>query len=443
MSAEFLQALTTSTIASTVAILLVRLLSDPLRRTAGARAAYWLWMLVPVTAFAVLAPAPSQIMASAPVALPIQIQPMWSLSISESTPDHALWTNGALAVWIAGFAAMFVAMVERQRRFSRTLGKPARDSHGFYRSDKISAPMLVGVWRSRILVPLDFEGRYTPDEQELVLAHENAHKGRYDVAVNALASFALCVFWFNPLIYRALAWIRCDQELACDALVLSRFGAARRVYADALLKTQLATDSAWRAPIGCQWQSNHPLKERILMLKKPLPGVSRRLAGVCLVFCITVLAGYGAWAGQPAVQNDGPPILVDLKITIANSQSGDVKELATRYVVHSGEEIKGANAEPLDFACTPYLPDERGRTTDWSSIQSRGIPLPPAGHILFMCTLRQDGQAFSSPAVLMADDHWGTIETSEPSGPRIYKLELKASTSAAHIVETSKSQEKG
>lgn len=439
MGTEFLQSLAALTIVSSSAILLVRLLRDPLRKLVGARSAYWLWLLVPMATLAALVPAPSQMPLPATLEMPIQIQALWLSSATEASPDRIVWINVTLAIWISGVAALFTVMAARQWRFARTVGKLARDTRGFYRSDAISAPMLVGAWRSRILVPADFEARYSPEEQELVLAHEIAHRRRLDVAVNALASLALCVFWFNPLMYRALAWIRRDQELACDAEVLSRRANARRVYADMLLKTQLAAESAWLVPIGCHWQSNHPLKERILMLKRPLPRISRRLAGISLALCLTCAATYGVWAGQPTSQNRGPSVLVDLKITITNSKSNEVKAYATRYIVHSGEEIANANGRPLEFACTPYLPDEPGRSTDWSSMQSRGLPIPPAGQILLTCAIRQDGKEISSPAVMIADGKWGTIETSEQGGPRRYKLELSASTSAANIAESIKS----
>jgi bla regulator protein BlaR1 len=443
MGAELLQSIAGATAVSTVAILLVKLLRKPVRKLAGARAAYWLWLLVPMTTLTVLVPAPSQMTFAAGVEIPIQLQSLWLSPATKAAPDRMVWINSTLALWIAGFAAMFIVMVARQRRFVRTIGKLARDTRGFYRSEDISSPMLVGAWRSRILVPADFETRYSPEEQELVLAHEIAHKRRLDVAVNALASLALCAFWFNPLMYRALAWIRGDQELACDAEVLSRRADARRVYADMLLKTQLAAESAWLVPIGCHWQSNHPLKERILMLKRPLPGISRRLAGVCLALCLTSAAAYGVWAGQPASQKEGPSVLVDLKLTVTNPQTNELRAYATRYLVHSGEEIADANGRPLEFACTPYLPDEAGRSTDWSSMQSRGLPIPPAGHILLTCAIRQDGKEISTPAVLIADGKWGTIETSEQGGPRRYKLELSASTSAANIAEASRFAKKG
>jgi beta-lactamase regulating signal transducer with metallopeptidase domain len=442
MGAELLQSLATSTIVSTVAILLVKVLRKPARFLAGAQAAYWLWLLVPMTTITVLVPGPSQVALPAAVEIPIQIQSTWLSPPSGDISVRTAWINAILAIWVAGLTAVLAAMAVHQRRFARTIGSLVADARGFFRSEAISSPMLVGVWHSRILVPADFEAIYSVAEQELVLAHEYAHRRRMDVAINALASLALCVFWFNPLMYWALVWIRGDQELACDAEVLSDRADARRVYADMLLKTQLAAESAWLVPVGCHWQSSHPLKERILMLKRPLPGISRRLAGVSLALCLTSAAAFGVWAGQPASQIKGPSILVDLKLTVTNPQSSEMNVYATRYIVHSGEEIADSRGRPLDFACTPYLPDESGRSTDWRSMQSRGLPIPPVGHILLTCAIRQDGKEISSPAVMIADGKWGTIETSEQGGPRRYKLELSASTSAATIAEAAKSVKK-
>lgn len=435
MAAETLRALVMATMASSAAVLLVALSRNPLRRVAGARAACWLWLLVPVMTLAVLLPAPSQLLVSPTVALPGQMQSLLAAAVVESGPSGAPWPALVLALWLAGTAAMLAGMVARQRRFSRSLGSLTRDSRGLFRGEQVSAPMLVGAWRPRIVVPADFDSRYSPDEQALVLAHEAAHGARRDLAINALASITLCSFWFNPLLYRALAWLRMDQELACDAMVLSRRENSRRLYADALLKTQLAAESAWRMPVACQWQSTHPLKERILMLKRPLPGFARRLAGVSLVLGLTGVAGYAAWAGQSAAPDKGPAVLVDLKVTITNPQTSEVNVLATRYLVHSGEDINDASAQPMKYACTPYLPDEPGRTTDWSAIRARGIPVPPAGQILVLCSIREGARVVASPAVMMGDGKPGAIETSQQGGPLRYRLDINASTSAARIAD--------
>ena len=435
MAAELLRSLLELALSSSVALLLIGALRAPLRRLVGARAAYCLWLLVPASILAALLPAPSQVLLPTVATLPGQIESMLLITTDPSAGHRVGWLDGLLIAWLGGAASLFATLLVRQYRFVRSLGELRPDTRGRYRSDRSATPMLLGLWRPRLVVPTDFETNYSSEEQELILAHEHAHAARRDVAVNALASFALCVFWFNPLCYRALAWLRMDQELACDALVLSRHASARRAYADALFRTQMAADSAWQMPIGCRWQSTHPLTERILMLKRPLPGVIRRLSGIGVTIGLALGLGYAAWAAQPAATGDGPPILVDMKITITDTSSKDVAALATRYLVHSGEEFVDANARPLDFSCTPYLPDEPGRVTDWSAIRARGIPTPAAGQILLVCAIREQGRVISSPAVTMRDGKWGTIETAGEGGQRHYRLEVSATTSTARIAE--------
>lgn len=446
MTAELLKALAMATLASSAALLIIGVLRKPLRALAGARAACWLWLLMPATTLAVLLPAPSQLLMPPAAALPAQIEAVLIVAVDAPGSDRAPWLFGALVLWLAGAAGMFSFLLARQRAFMRSLGQLTIDADGLHRSGTASAPLLIGLWQPRIVVPVDFEDRYLPEERVLILAHERAHAARHDLAINAFASAALCVFWFNPLAYRALAWLRVDQELACDALVLSGRSdmpsEKRRAYADALLKTQLATESAWRA-IGCRWQSNYPLKERILMIKRPLPGVSRRLAGFALVLGLTAATGYAAWAGQAVSDGKGPPVILELKLTITDSKSNEVRALATRYLVHSGEEMLGEGSHPLEFACTPYLPDDAGGNTDWSAIRARGLPLPQAGQILVLCSIRERGRVISSPAVIMGDGKWGTIETAGEGGTRLYRLEVNASTSEARIAEAKEQASKG
>jgi beta-lactamase regulating signal transducer with metallopeptidase domain len=89
MAAEFLRTLILVTWASTVAMLLVALLRNPFRRVAGARAAYWLWLLVPALTLAVLIPAPSGVLLPPTAALPAQIQTLLAATVSESPSSGA------------------------------------------------------------------------------------------------------------------------------------------------------------------------------------------------------------------------------------------------------------------------------------------------------------------------------------------------------------------
>jgi bla regulator protein blaR1 len=442
VSGEVFHVLVKATLASSAALILVALLRKPTRIAVGARAAYWLWLLVPAMAASALLPAPTPMMLSTQVNfIPEQLRSAF-IAIGPGNFAHAraLLIDIALAIWSVGAFAMLFLILARQQKFAKSLGTLTRNADGLYRC-AAGAPMLVGAWHSKVVVPTDFDVHYSPEEREFIVAHERAHASRHDIAANAIASLALCVFWFNPLMYRALAWLRMDQELACDALVLAQRGDARRRYANALLKAQLATESARSPPIGCHWQSVHPLEERISMLKRPFPGSRRRFVGIAVIATFTGVASYAAWAGQPVI-GTGQMILVDMKITISDQQSNAVKALATQYLVHSGETIKDATGRPLDFTCTPYLADESEGSAASRDQRARGIPRPTAGQILLDCEIRRDGKVVQRPAVISKDGKLVTIDTADGDGAHRYRFDITASTSPEKIAAAKKQPSK-
>jgi len=435
MGADLFRALMDATIASSAALLLIGLLRKPLRAAVGARVAYWLWLLVPVVVLAALLPPPSQIISASSSSVAAQVRSALSaMSVGDAIPrGQTGLVAGGLVIWAAGACAMFVLLLRRQRSFIRSLGTLLPDRNGFQRSETAVAPMLVGAWKPRIVVPLDFEVRYAPEERDLMLAHERAHLSRRDVAVNAVAAGWLCVFWFNPLIYWAIGWIRTDQELACDAHVLARQQEFRRCYANALLKTQLATESAWRMPVGCPWHSNHSLRERILMLKRPSPGLVRRALGIAGIVVLAASSGYAAWAGQATADNKGPPILVDLKVTTTNLQTNEVSVMATRYLVHSSELPSDMQESPV--ACTPFLPPDL--VPDETKARRLG-----KGQILLECLIREGGKVVGTPSAVTLDGRPVVLRIRMDAALYAYELELNATTSEERIAEAKKASEK-
>lgn len=305
MIVEALRTLALSTLASSAAILVVLLLRKPLRQRFGAQVTYALWALVPLAALVALLPAPvAQVAAPASfaAAAPVAVQPLPSVIAVTRSIDPLPWLGAA---WLLGAGICLALFFRQQRRFVRALGSLSPNADRTFRAQTtVGCPALVGAWRPRIVLPADFEHRYDSAERELILAHERAHRARGDAQANALAAALRCLYWFNPLFHFAASRLRFDQELACDAIVISRFPEARRPYADAMLKTQLADLGL---PAGCHWQSSHPLKERIAMLKQPLPGRARRWIGAACVAAIVAATSFAAWAAQPAVPADATP----------------------------------------------------------------------------------------------------------------------------------------
>jgi beta-lactamase regulating signal transducer with metallopeptidase domain len=154
----------------------------------------------------------------------------------------------------------------------------------------------MGLLRAMVVVPADFESRYTAEEQMLILAHERAHVRRGDLIANAVGTVVQCLLWFNPLVHLATSRFRFDQELACDATTLSDRSRSRKTYAAALLKTLSLEPTL---PFSSRWQSAHPLRGRILNLQKPAMTRRRRVFGHVLVVALSATLAAAAWDVRP------------------------------------------------------------------------------------------------------------------------------------------------
>jgi bla regulator protein BlaR1 len=295
---EPLQDLFTVTIVSSSAIIFILLLRHQLRRAFGPAVSYSAWLLVPAVVVAALLP--NTRASGLPFAFSVELPKITALGVAygrEAVPSVAgsVWL---LRVWGVGSALFLLYVAGLQYAFLRSLG-PLTHFRGMLRAASCAGcPALVGIFRPKVILPADFEARYTLEEQSLVLAHESTHLRHRDALWNALVVLIRSLFWFNPLVHLGASRFRVDQELACDAAVIRSYPNSRRAYADAMLKTQLADSSL---PVGCHWHSAHPLKERIEMLKQSPPGSLRRNSGRVLVALASVLGGCLAWAAEPTV----------------------------------------------------------------------------------------------------------------------------------------------
>ncbi len=145
-------------------------------------------------------------------------------------------------------AAVFLALyLNCLRRFKTALPvedlsvKQWLDRSGLLRkvrvrqSDRISSPLAYGLVRPVILLPKHLE-REDGQELEFILQHELVHIRRFDGAWKLAMAAALCLHWFNPLVWVMYMFMNRDLELSCDEAVLRVFGVeARRGYALTLI----------------------------------------------------------------------------------------------------------------------------------------------------------------------------------------------------------------
>ena len=102
-------------------------------------------------------------------------------------------------------------------------------------SPRLRRPVLAGLFRPIILIPLELDEPEATDELRLALLHELAHAERYDHWHGFFANLSLIFWFFLPPVWWVWSRLRLDQEFVVDQIAAREFGRGRD-YAEALLK---------------------------------------------------------------------------------------------------------------------------------------------------------------------------------------------------------------
>jgi beta-lactamase regulating signal transducer with metallopeptidase domain len=289
-----------TTLEMSVLIGLVLLVRPVVRRTLGARAAYWLWFIPVARAVLIDRPEwPRTLVDNVGVPggeLSITIYPspdVWVLPAG--IPWTALWLCGAL-LWIALRIAGAVGFRRVLTRESSLIDLPSqlsaliperlqRRAPRYFATDVPGTPFVTGLVRPLVYLPTDFFQRYSAAEQRWVIQHELTHATRGDLWVQSIWELLRGVFWFNPIVHLAVGAVRDDQELACDQAVLrGSSNEDRYSYGKALL----AGAGAYLFPSLLNFFGNQ--KERIAMLRNHKASLRRDVVGIGLCTLVGVFA---------------------------------------------------------------------------------------------------------------------------------------------------------
>jgi beta-lactamase regulating signal transducer with metallopeptidase domain len=265
LTALFLALLNMSLTASWVilAVFAVRILLQKAPR----RVTYWLWMAV---LFRLLCPfSPQSILSLIPSAQPIPADilcaetpriesgiPALDTAVNPilpagtpaaSTNPLQLWATAGALVWalgallLAAYSAVTVAKLIAALKKAQPSGPENNRTRIL---PGLRSPFVFGLPHPVVYLP---EG-LSPEKTAFILAHETAHLRRGDPYVKPLAWAAVCLHWFNPLVWAAFFAFEKDMELSCDEIVVGRYTAEqRRQYSETLL----ALASARRFVGGC------------------------------------------------------------------------------------------------------------------------------------------------------------------------------------------------
>jgi beta-lactamase regulating signal transducer with metallopeptidase domain len=287
-------------LATTILIVFVLLVREPVRRHFGARVAYGLWL---IPAARLLMPTLTQtVERTIPASTPIQpfvpavvAEPKLLASVAVADPSLLDQFGGLQTVliilWLGVGAGLFIARMaafrhERAIILADSVQLARIGSIRMVRSPSVNGPLAFGIFDRVIAVPTNFDRLYADHERRLALDHELAHHRSGDLVANFFAFVLLCLQWFNPLAWVAHAAFRFDQEAACDARVLDKVKAPDRAdYGRAIAKAASGRALLFASALDRRKTLHRRLKS---MLTNPTAG--RRLAGRLAVVAAVAIA---------------------------------------------------------------------------------------------------------------------------------------------------------
>lgn len=195
-------------------------------------------------------------------------------------------------------------------------------------SDRISTPLAYGIFRPVILLPSSYLANSQDKEISFILTHEFVHICRFDAVKKLICVTALCLHWFNPLVWLMFLLFNRDMELACDEGVLRRMGEDLKTeYAAALIKAEARKSGLGSLFSAFAFKKGAAAEERIkaIMKTKTHTLVSAALSAMLICGSATVFASSPAEnadnAAAPAASN--VPVTSAAQYAIEESGEGD------------------------------------------------------------------------------------------------------------------------
>ena len=213
-----------------------------------------------------------------------------------------IWLAGLLLCF--GFFAVSYIKCYREFRFSLPVENdileawkekhPLKRSLSIRQTETIAAPLSYGVIRPVILMPKNTEWKNIY-QLRYVLEHEYVHIRRLDMLTKLIMIAAVCIHWFNPLVWVMYILFNRDLELSCDETVVRRFGMdIKSVYATALISME--EKKSGLTPL-CNSFCKNAIEERIRAIMK-IKKTSKFAVIISAVLVICVTGGFATSASS-------------------------------------------------------------------------------------------------------------------------------------------------
>ena len=304
-------------------------------------------------------------------------------------------------IWILGIAVLVIYSAVSIVKFQKLLKKAVWEKDNIYRIKGKHSPFVYGVFGPCIYLPDHLE----ENELEYVILHEQIHIKRGDHIYRLLAYLALCIHWFNPLVWAAFSFSGRDMEISCDEAVIRKMGSkVKKEYSMSLLNLTCGDKIVKGIPVAFGESDTANRIKHVLKYKKHAKMFVKVTAIVCAIVAVMLIAnpadrgysvygiiGYGDMFGE-AEENERMQRVVALT-------SGDVYIPGTDDIIPlekgGSRELEVGDLVKISFAekevgileTYPGQFSERAKTIE---VLGKGYSLEYLGNDLHMLSVSLD-----------------------------------------------------
>ena len=170
-------------------------------------------------------------------------------------------------VWILGLISLLLYSVVSYLFLKRRISTATLVRDNIYRTDRIGTPFVCGLIKPKIYLPHTL----TDSEQQYIIRHEQIHIRRRDYLLKPLWFLAVCLHWFNPLVWLSFYLMNKDMEMSCDEAVIREMGESIKTdYSTSLLTLSVKRQFLSSSPLAFGEGGTLSRVKNVLKYKRPL-----------------------------------------------------------------------------------------------------------------------------------------------------------------------------
>ena len=230
----------------------------------------------------------------------------------------------ATYLWMLGIMGMLASGIVSYVRLRENIVGALKFRDNVYVTDYISGPFVMGMIKPKIYLPSDLDEK----EHSYIILHEQHHIRRGDPVFKMVAYIALCIHWFNPLVWLFFKLFVKDMEMSCDEAVVNKLGENIRAdYSASLLQLATGKQRLFGSPLAFGETEPTGRIKNLSRWKKPTLVISAFAIVLCIIAVVVSIF-------NPAVSKD------TLKMI---EEKGPVLGNIVKYEVNFGKKVKEAN----------------------------------------------------------------------------------------------------